>query len=55
MLQISREVNYNGLVENLTCLNALEETDEKINPKILTEENSWKLGTSNQNIVMDEE
>ena len=42
MLQISREVNYNGLVENLTCLNALEETDEKINLKILMDEKSWK-------------
>ena len=41
------------LVENLTCLNALEGknwknhqeflTDEKINPKILMDEKSWKI------------
>ena len=29
--------------------------DEKINPKILMDEKSWKLGKSNQKIVMNEE
>ena len=55
----------NELVENLTCLNAFEGkfwksnqkvvTDEKINPKILTDEKSWKTWKSNQNCVMNEE
>ena len=55
----------NELVENLTRLNALERNiwksdqkvvmDEKINPKILTDEKSWKTWKSNQKIVMDEE
>ena len=57
--------DLNELVENLTCLNALEGkfwksnqkvvTDEKINPKILMGEKSWKTCKSNQNIVMNEE
>ena len=52
----------NELVENLTCLNALEGkiwksdqkivTDEKINPKILMDEKSWKTWKSTQKIVM---
>ena len=55
----------NELVENLTCLDALEGkiwksnqkvvTDEKINPKILMDEKSWKTCKSNQMIVMNEE
>ena len=55
----------NELVENLTCLNAFEEKfwkrnqkvvkDEKINPKILTDEKSWKTWKSNEKIVMNEE
>ena len=55
----------NELVENLTCLNALEGTiwksnekvvmDEEINPKILMDDKSWKTSKSNQKIVMNEE
>ena len=55
----------NELVENLTCLNALEGTfwksnqkvvtDGKINPKILTDEKSWKPLKRNQKSVMNEE
>ena len=55
----------NEFVENLTCLNAFEGKnwksdqkvvmDEKINPKILMDEKSWKILKSNQKIVMDEE
>ena len=55
----------NELVENLTCLNALEVkfwksnqkvvTDGKINPKILTDEKSWKTWKRNQKSVMNEE
>ena len=46
---------FNELVENWTCLNALERKIWKINPKILMNEKSWKTWKSNQNIVMDEE
>ena len=45
----------NELVENLTCLNALEGKFWKINPKIVTDEKSWKTWKSNQKIVMNEE
>ena len=44
----------NELVENWTCLNALERKIWKINPKILMDEKSWKTWKSNQEIVMDE-
>ena len=40
----------NELVENWTCLNALE---SKFNPKILMDEKSWKTWKSNQKIVMN--
>ena len=53
----------NDLVEKLTCLNALEGeiwksdqkvvTDEKINPKILMDEKSWKTWKCNQKFVMN--
>ena len=45
----------NELVENWTCLNALEREMWEINPKILMNEKSWKTWKSNQKIVMDEE
>ena len=45
----------NELVENWTCLNALEREMWEINPKILMDEKSWKTWKSNQMIVMDEE
>ena len=64
MREISREVNFPELDENLTCLNAFEVKfwksdqkvviDETINPKILMDEKSWKTRKSNQNDVMDE-
>ena len=54
----------NELVENLTCLNALEGkfwksnlkmvTDEKINQNA-TDEKRWKTWESNQKVVMNEE
>ena len=56
----------NELVENLTCLETPSRgkfwksdqkvvTDEKINPKTLTDEKSLKIWKNNQNIVMNEE
>ena len=55
----------NELVENMTCLNALEGkiwksdqkivTDEKINEKVVTDEKRWKTWKSNQKIAMNEE
>ena len=43
------------VVENLTCLNALEENFWKSDQKVVTDEKTWKTWKSNQNIVMDEE
>ena len=43
------------LVEKWTSLNVLERKICKLNPKILTEEKSWRTWNSNQNIVMHEE
>ena len=43
------------LVEKLTYLNVLEKEIFKKDPKILTEERSWRTWKSNQNTVMDEE
>ena len=40
----------NELVENLTCLNALERKIWKRNQKVVTNEKSWKTGESNQKI-----
>ena len=45
MPEISRKMNFNELVESMTCLNALEGKSEK----------SWKIEKSSQNIVMNEE
>ena len=45
----------NDLVENMTCLNALAGEMWKINPKIVTDEKSWKTWKSNQKIAMNEE
>ena len=42
------------LVEKWTCLNVLEKEVFKSDPKILTEEKSWRTWKSNLNIVMDE-
>ena len=42
----------NELVENMTCLNALQGKVWKRNPKIVTVEKSWK---SDQKIAIDEE
>ena len=41
----------NELVENLTCLNALEGEIWKSNQKVVTDEKSWKTWKSNQKIV----
>ena len=43
------------LVEKWTCLNVLDKEIFEGDPKILTEEKSWRTWKSNQNIVMDEE
>ena len=43
------------LVENWTCLNALDRKFWTINPKILMGEKSWNTWKSNQKIVMDGE
>ena len=43
------------LVEKWTCLNVLEKDFFNSDPKILTEEKSWRTWKSNQNVVMDEE
>ena len=40
------------LVDQWTSLNVLERKICKLNPKILTEEKSWRTWNSNQNIVM---
>ena len=40
----------NELVENLTCLDALEGKIWKINQKVVTDEKSWKTWKSNQKI-----
>ena len=45
----------NELVENLTCLNALAGGNWKSNPKIVTDEKSWKIWKNDQNSVMNEE
>ena len=45
----------NELVENWTCLNALERKIWKTNPKILMDEKCWTTWTCNLKIVMDEE
>ena len=45
----------NELVENLTCLNALEVKIWKSTQKVVTDEKSWKTWKSNQNSVMNEE
>ena len=45
----------NELVENLTCLNALEGKIWKSSQKVVTDEKSWKTWKSNQTIVMNEE
>ena len=45
----------NELVENLTCLNALERKIWTSNQKIVTDEKSWKTWKSKQNVVKDEE
>ena len=42
MPEISREVNYMSCVENLTCLNALEEKIWRSNQKVVTDEKSLK-------------
>ena len=44
----------NELVENLACLNALEETSWKSN-QVVTDEKSGKTWKSNQNSVLNEE
>ena len=43
------------MVEKWTCLNVLDKEIFEGDPKILTEEKSWRTWKSNQNIVMDEE
>ena len=40
--EIKKRSELNELVEPLTCLNALERKRWKINPKILTDEKSWR-------------
>ena len=58
---VTSKKSWNGieekmpLVENLTCLNALEGKFWKINPKILMDEKRWKTCKSDQKIVMNEE
>ena len=42
------------LVEKWTCLNVLKKEFFESDPKILTEEKSWRTWKSNQDIVMDE-
>ena len=42
MPEISREVNLDELVQNMTCLNALEWKIWKSNQKIVLDEESWK-------------
>ena len=44
-----------ALLEKWTCLNVLEKEIFQSDPKILTEQKSWRTWKSNQNIVMDEE
>ena len=44
----------NDLVENMTCLNALAGEMWKINPKIVTDETSWKTWKRNQKITMND-
>ena len=55
MPEISRESELNELVENWTCLDALERKIWKINQEILMDEKNWKTWKSNQKIGMDEE
>ena len=43
------------VVEKWTCLNVLEKENFTSDPKILTEEKSWRTWKRNQKIVMDEE
>ena len=45
----------NELVENLTCLNALEGKIWKSNQKVVTDEKSWKFWKIDQKIAMNEE
>ena len=45
----------NELVENMACLSALAGKICKSNPKIVTDEKSWKEWKSNQKIAMNEE
>ena len=45
----------NELVENLTCVNALEGKVWKSDSEVVTDEKSWKTWKSNQNSVMNEE
>ena len=51
----ARDLQRTELVEKWTCLNVLEKKIFKSDPKMLTEEKSWRTWKSNQNIVMDEE
>ena len=53
MLETKRS-ELNELIENLTCLNALEGEFWKSDPKVVTDEKSWKTWKSNQNSVMNE-
>ena len=43
------------MVENLRCLNALEEKIWQSNQKVVVDEKSWKCWTRHQKIVMHEE
>ena len=45
----------NEVVENMTCINALAGEMWTINPKIVTDEQSWKTRKNNQKIAMNEE
>ena len=44
----------NDLVGNMTCLNALAGETWKINPKIVTDEKSWKTWKRNWKIAMND-
>ena len=44
----------NELVENITRLNALAGENWKSNPKIVTDEKSWKLWKNDKKIAMNE-
>ena len=55
MPETPKRSELNELVENMTCLNALEGKIWKSKDKIVTDEKNWKTWKSDQKISMDEE